>query len=53
MFNVCCSDCVGVCGDVCCVSTVVKDSGIFSHEVLKYVVSLFKDVMDVVFLFVL
>ena len=23
---VCCSDCVGVCGNVCCVSAVVKDS---------------------------
>ena len=25
-FYVCCSDCVGVCGNVCCVATVVKDS---------------------------
>ena len=23
---VCCSDCVGVCGKVCCVAAVVKDS---------------------------
>ena len=23
---VCCSDCVGVCGNVCCVAIVVKDS---------------------------
>ena len=23
-FYVCCSDCVGVCGNVCCVSAVVK-----------------------------
>ena len=26
-FYVCCSDCVGVCVNVCCVSAVVKDSG--------------------------
>ena len=26
-FYVCCSDCVGVCGNVCCVAVVVKDSG--------------------------
>ena len=26
-FYVCCSDCVGVCGNVCCVATVVKNSG--------------------------
>ena len=25
-FNVCCSDCVGVCGNVCCVAAVVKNS---------------------------
>ena len=25
-FYVCCSDCVGVCGNVCCVAAVVKDS---------------------------
>ena len=24
-FYVCCSDCVGVCGNVCCVAAVVKD----------------------------
>ena len=29
LFYVCCSDCVGVCGNVCCVVAVVKDSGIF------------------------
>ena len=23
-FYVCCSDCVGVCGNVCCVAAVVK-----------------------------
>ena len=25
-FYVCCSDCVGVCGKVCCVAAVVKNS---------------------------
>ena len=39
-FYVCCSDCVGVCGNVCCVAAVVKNSGFFSLEVLKYVVCL-------------
>ena len=38
---VCCSDCVGVCGNVCWVAAVVKDS-IFSLCVLKYVVCLCK-----------
>ena len=28
-FYVCCSDCVGVCGNVCCVAAVVKNSGFF------------------------
>ena len=26
LFYVCCSDCVGVCGNVCCVAAVVKNS---------------------------
>ena len=26
LFYVCCSDCVGVCGHVCCVAAIVKDS---------------------------
>ena len=40
-FYVCCSDCVGVCGNVCCVAAVVK---LFfsSTWVLKYVVCLCK-----------
>ena len=38
-FYVCCSDCVGVCGNVCCVAAVVKNS-FFSLGVLKYVVCL-------------
>ena len=28
-FYVFCSDCVGICGNVCCVAAVVKDSGDF------------------------
>ena len=34
-FYVCCSDCVEVCGNVCCVAGVVKYS-VFSLGVLKY-----------------
>ena len=26
LFYVCCRDCVGVCGNVCCVAAVVKNS---------------------------
>ena len=40
LFYVCCSDCVGVCGNVCCVAAVVKNSVFFSLGVLKYVVCL-------------
>ena len=28
-FYVCCSDCVGVCGNVCCVVAIVKNSVFF------------------------
>ena len=28
-FYVCCSDCVGICGKLCCVAAVVEDSGLF------------------------
>ena len=31
-FYVCCCDCVGVCGSVCCVAAVVKDSGFLALE---------------------
>ena len=41
LFYVSCSDCVGVCGNVSCVSAVVKYSS-FSLGVLKYVVCLCK-----------
>ena len=33
-FEVCCNDCVGLCGNACCVAAVVEDSGIFSLGVL-------------------
>ena len=33
-FYVCCSECVGVCGNVCCVAAVVKDCGFLSFGVL-------------------
>ena len=38
LFYVCCSDFVGVCGNVCCVAVDVEDSGVLSLGVLKYVV---------------
>ena len=38
-FYVCCSDCVGVCENVCCVAAVVKKY-FFSLGVMKYVVCL-------------
>ena len=31
-FYVCCSDCVGVCGNVCCVAAVVKNSVFLALE---------------------
>ena len=40
-FYVFCSDCVGFCGNVCCLAAVVEDS-IFCLGVLKYVVCLCK-----------
>ena len=36
---------MGDCGNVCCVASVVKDSGVLSLAVLKYVVCLCKDVV--------
>ena len=38
--NVCCSDCVGVCGNICCVAAVVKYRGVLNLGVLRYVVCL-------------
>ena len=40
VFYVCCCDCVEVCGNVCCVAAVVKNSVFLSLGVLKYVVCL-------------
>ena len=48
-FYVCCSDCVGVCDNVCCVAAIVENSHFLCLGVLKYVVCLCGDVMDVVF----
>ena len=42
LFYVCCSDCVGVCRNVCCVAAIVKDNGFLSIRMLKYVVCLCK-----------
>ena len=39
-FYVCCSDCVGVCGNVCCVAAVVKNRVFYSFGVFKYGVCL-------------
>ena len=47
VFYVCCSDYVGVCGNVCCVGAIVKYSGVLSFGVFKYVCV--RGVMDVVF----
>ena len=30
-FYVCCSDCVGVCGNGCCVADIVEDAGVFEQ----------------------
>ena len=48
LFYVCCSDCVGVCGNVCCAAAVVKYS-VFSLGVLQYLYVCVVEVMDVVF----
>ena len=44
-----CSDCVGDCGNVCCVAAVDKDSGFLSLGMLKMLYVCVRDVMDVVF----
>ena len=38
-FHVCYSDCVGVCGNVCCVAVVVKDI-VFSIGALSFLFEL-------------
>ena len=40
LFYVCCSDCVGVCGNVCCVAAIVEDNVFYSLGEVKYVVCL-------------
>ena len=51
LFCVCYSDCVEVCGNVCCVAAIVKYRGFLRLGVLKYVACLCKGcgVVDVVF----
>ena len=49
---VCCSNCVGVCGNVCSVADVVKDSDFLALECWSMLYVCVRDVMDV-FLFVL
>ena len=48
-FYVCCSDCVGVCGNVCCVAAVVKSSVFLAMECCSMLCVSVGDVMDVVF----
>ena len=48
-FYVCCSDCVGVCGNVCCVTAVVKNSVFLALECRSMLCVCVGDVMDVVF----
>ena len=47
MAHVCCSDCVGVCENVCCEAAVVKDSGLLTLECLSMLYVCVRDVMDV------
>ena len=47
-FYGCCSDCVGVCGNVCCVAPVVKDS-VLALEGWTMLYVCVRGVMDVVF----
>ena len=53
LFYVCCSGCMVVCGNVCCVAAVVNDSGVLSaFECLSMLYVCVRGVMDIVFLFV-
>ena len=47
-FYVCCSDCVGVCGNVCCVAAVVNDS-FLALECWSMLYVCVRSVMDVVY----
>ena len=49
---ICCSDCVRVCGNVCCVMAVVENSGFLNLGVLNYVMCLYR-VCDVCCVFCL
>ena len=44
-----CSDCVGFCGNVCCVTAVVKDSVFLALECCSMLYVCVRGVMDVVF----
>ena len=48
-FYVCCSNCVGVCGNVCCVVAVVTDSDFLALESGSMLYVCVRGVMDVVF----
>ena len=49
LFYVCCSECVGVCGNVCCVVAGVEDSEFLALECWSMLYVCVRDVMDVVF----
>ena len=49
LFYVCCNDYVGVCGNVCCVAAVVKDSRFLAFECGSTLYVCVRGVMDVVF----
>ena len=53
MAHVCCSDCVRDCGKVCCLAAVVNGSGVLDLKCWNMLYVCVRDVMDVVFLFVL
>ena len=48
-FYVCCSDCVGVCGNVCCVASVFKDSAFLALDCSSMLYVCVRGVIDVVF----
>ena len=49
LFLCCCSDCVGVCGYVCCVAAIVKNSVFLPWSVGSMLCVCVGDEMDVVF----
>ena len=52
-FYVCCSDCVGGCGNVCCVAAIVKYCGVLPWSVGSMLYVCVRGVVDVVFFIVL